>query len=166
MDKVILKTPIYIFLLLSVLSCKNNSETSEVIDEIAFSEFPMWLEGSWKQDQEEDDEPYIEIWKFKGDTLIGGGYFTDLVEIDTLSPQVKIYNVKGGMVHEFIGSPELTLFPVKSVDANTFICINPDPKTFPSSLKYTRLNPKQMIIEITGNVDGIQDSYAFNMYKQ
>ena len=166
MDKVILNISVIIILFFSVLSCKNNTESYEKENIEVAQEIPSWLIGTWKQDQEDDEEPYIEIWKQKGDTLLGGGYFTDQLVVDTLNPQVRIYAVKAGLVHEFLSSADLTLFPMKFIDQNAFICVNPDQKTFPSSLKYTRLSDKQMIIEITGNVDGMQDSYAFNMYKQ
>ena len=166
MDKVIIYTILIISLFISTISCSNNSDSATNGEQQTVSELPSWLIGTWQQDEQDDEEPYVEVWKKKGDTLVGGGYFTDILEVDTLNAQVKIYNVAAGMVHEFIGSEELTLFPVKIVDENTFICVNPDQKTFPSSIKYTRLSDKQMILEIAGNIDGFSDSYAFNMYKK
>ncbi len=163
MAKVTIKATVFLCLFFITLSCSSNKSKQQTIEK---NEIPVWIIGLWQQEDEDEDEPYNELWRKSGDTLLGGGYFTNQIEIDTLNLQVKIYPVKNGLVHEFIGSAELTLFPVKIVDDKSFICVNPDQKTFPSAIKYTLLNSHQMIVEITGYVDGIKDTYAFNMFKK
>lgn len=167
MDKVTLKYLVIIFFIFNLSSCKETLEKTIIPIETESNEasiLPNWLIGKWENN--EDNELYLEKWNGSTDTLYCEGYIVKNEEVNSPKEFVKIFQRGTQLVYQVQNENHPVSFTIEKLDEKSFICKNPSPTHFPSTIKYTLIQNDELIIEIAGLVDNELDSYAFNMKKK
>ncbi len=163
MVKIELKLTSIILFVICLLSC-NNKEGVKTKESYESIHLPTWLIGEWEQ--QEDEDAYIEHWEQSENELIGAGFFTDMINGKSDVEHIKIQNRENSLHYSISENNEQIFFPIEVIDSLSFICLNPRPNQFPSSIKYTSLNKDNIIIEVAGYLEEELDSYAFNMKRK
>jgi hypothetical protein len=151
----------------TIISCNNSTDRNTTNSDVkSFSELEKasWLIGEWQNNSTEGNAS--EVWAKKSDsTYFGKSYFVigkDTVSLETISleqngnqlfyiPTVKNQNA---------GQP--VKFTLTSSTNNQLIFENPK-HDFPQKISYTQITNDSLLAEISGMMDGKQNSQKFPM---
>ena len=151
----------------TIISCKNSNNTNTTGNTTTnFSELEKanWLLGEWQNNSPEGNA--TEVWKKENDsTFLGKSYFVigkDTVSSETISleqngkqlfyiPTVKDQND---------GQP--VKFTLTSTTSNQLVFENPK-HDFPQKISYTQITNDSLLAEISGMMNGKQNSQKFPM---
>ncbi|MFM9945951.1 MAG: DUF6265 family protein [Bacteroidia bacterium] len=151
----------------TIISCKNSNNTNTTENTITnFSELEKanWLIGKWQNNSSEGNA--TEVWEKENDsTFVGKSYFVigkDTVSSESISlqqngkdlfyiPTVKDQNA---------GQP--VKFTLTSSTSNQLIFENPK-HDFPQKISYTQITNDSLLAEISGMMNGKQNSQKFPM---
>lgn len=151
----------------TIISCKNSNNTNTTGNTTTnFSELEKanWLLGEWQNNSPEGNA--TEVWEKENDsTFVGKSYFVigkDTVSSETISleqngkqlfyiPTVKDQNA---------GQP--VKFTLTSSKSNQLIFENPK-HDFPQKISYTQITNDSLLAEISGIMNGKQNSQKFPM---
>lgn len=163
------KTSLFYFIILAVLvvGCNQTIDNKQTID------FPVkkkpnadWLIGNWKY--EDEDGTLHEDWSRKNDTVfIGESYFIE--KNDTLFFEYLRLTLNGDSVfYESLGedkiNPKVKTFTGLYVDEDQFQLENLQ-LSFPRKMCYNQLNDTLMIIEVSGFIDGSEETQPYQMVR-
>lgn len=151
----------------TIISCKNSNNTNttgKTTTNFSELEKAKWLIGEWQNNSPEGNA--TEVWKKENDsTFFGKSYFVigkDTVSAETISleqngnqlfyiPTVKDQNA---------GKP--VKFTLTSSTSNQLIFENPK-HDFPQKISYTQITNDSLLAEISGMMNGKQNSQKFPM---
>lgn len=154
------------FVLLTVVACSNQEESSreEQTDKHSFS--IHWLNGKWVN--EENDGTLIEEWEMKNDsTWIGKSLFVE--GEDTLFTEyLRISSFGDSILYESLGDdllmPKVKEFKGLATSEKQLSFENLS-HAFPRTIRYNYLSDTSMMIEIAGVVDGMNETQPYLMIK-
>lgn len=148
-----------------IVSCKNKRQaitenSSEIPEKLVLAE---WLIGKWEN--ELDGTHVTEIWEKGGDALLGKSY--SIRNKDTVSSERIRLQQEGDKLYYIPvvknqNEGQLVKFALISSTDHQLIFENPD-HDFPQKISYTLINKDSLLAEISGTVQGKQQSEKFPM---
>ena len=153
----------------TIISCKNSNNTHTTgKTSTNFSELEKanWLIGEWQNNSTEGNA--TEVWKKKNDsTFVGNSYFVigkDTVSSETISLEQngnKLFYIPT-VQDQNAGKP--VKFTLTSSTSNQLIFENPK-HDFPQKISYTKITNDSLMAEISGMMNGKQNSQKFPMIR-
>ncbi len=151
----------------AIISCKNSNNkniTENTITNFSELEKANWLIGEWQNNSPEGNA--TEVWEKENDsTFVGKSYFVigkDTVSSESISLQQNgkdlfyIPTVKGQNNEQ----------PVKfalTLSTNKQLVFENTKHDFPQKISYTQITKDSLLAEISGKMDGKQNSQKFSM---
>lgn len=149
---------------ISVISCKekqqDNHTNSETYEKL---KLPEWLIGNWTNDM--DGVRVTEIWEKGEGVLLGKSY--SIRNNDTISSE-RIQLIQEGDHMWYIpvvknqNEGEIVKFKLTSLTTNQLVFENPE-HDFPQKIHYTLINNDSLLAEISGVIQGKEQSEKFPM---
>ena len=151
----------------TIISCKNSNNTNTTGNTTTnFSELEKanWLIGEWQNNSPEGNA--TEVWKKENDsTFVGKSYF--VIGKDTVSSETISLEQNGNQLYyiptvqdQNAGQP--VKFTLASSTSNQLIFENPK-HDFPQKISYTQITNDSLLAEISGMMNGKQNSQKFPM---
>jgi len=162
-----LKLFMLIMIAITISSCNNSSNlksTEAKINSFNELEKASWLIGEWQNNSVKGNAS--EIWEKKNDsTYFGKSYF--VVGKDTVSSETISLEQNGNQLYyiptvkdQNAGKP--VKFMLTSSNSSQLIFENPK-HDFPQKISYTLISNDTLLAEISGSIDGKQNSQKFPM---
>lgn len=158
-----------ISIIVAALFIHNSCQNEKIADAAEKNKLEslVWLEGSWEGVSPEGTAS--ESWEKQGqNSIIGKGYFVN--GKDTLSSETLRLEGRGNDVYyvpsvksQNNGQP--VEFKLTTSSGGRWIFENPE-HDFPQLISYTRISDDSLVAEISGKIDGREQSQQFAMRRK
>lgn len=152
-------------ILVIVIGCKQEPPIQKEVKQESFEKpLPDWLFGKWVC--EDDKGLLFEDWQKKNDSIyLGKSFFTE--KDDTLFfENLRIKLIGDSLFYESLGE-DITLMTPKifkgMYGGEQSIEVENQQHSFPRKIKYILQNDSLMMIEVSGNIDGIKETQPYQM---